>query len=270
MIFFGSAGKLIDFDDLAEQIEIASQFVPNSDGCLTDRQDSNLRCFYLDQKDAPEGWCDAQDNASTNRAKDRINELQKILEDPSRSLQDALPPIYCTYKDGKIIDGLVSNDHPSFDFMMRTTLNTTFDGASNAFIYEVLRVPKAMQLEVPGGGTNGSNIEEIERVVHGREDQGALDVRGEILMINPRFRLAIQEGILPDPEFWESPPWTTPYLSLLDLPPCANCCKCFFGWFTYLRLRAKDPMRCRPTRNMASIEIMVVFARLNGTKENRL
>lgn len=226
--FFGNVGALVDQDELEQIIEQAEDIFPDSSGCLTDRRDSDLRCFYLEQRSAPDWWCDAQDNESANRSRKRINQLQDILDDPSTSLQNSVPPVYCSYDPitGKIIDGLVPNDHASFTYMMRETLGTTFDGVGNAFTYDVLKVPKALQIEVPGGGTNGTSTEIIDRVITGRPEQGAvlietvtLDtssfsaagltvprVSREYKMINPDFELAVNQGYSAVPPFWKSPP----------------------------------------------------------------
>ena len=226
--FFGNVGALVDQDELEQIIEQAEDMFPNSSGCLTDNRDSDLRCFYLEQKSAPDWWCEAQDNESAKRSRKRINQLQDILDDPSTTLQSSIPPIYCSYDPitGKIIDGLVPNDHASFTYMMRETLGTTFDGVGNAFTYDVLKVPKALQLEVPGGGTNGASTEIIDRVISGRSEQGAVlietvtwdtssfsvlglsipIINREYKMINPAFELAVNQGFSPNPPFWKSPP----------------------------------------------------------------
>ena len=200
--FFASAGDLIDQDDLDDQLEALAEISPSITGCLNDKQDSDRRSYYLGLKDVPPSIIDAQNNGSRDRARKRAQQLNELLLDPSRALQDAVPPIYCSYKDGKIIEGLVPNDHASFSFQMKNTLGTIYDGIGNAFMYDVIKVPDMMQIEVPDG------IEPIPRVVPGREEQGAQFVNGSWKMINPQFSMAIEQGYKPKPEFWQSEPWT--------------------------------------------------------------
>jgi hypothetical protein len=203
--FFGSAGKLIDEDELQAQIDALSEIYPDPCGNLSDRRDSELRCELLKEKGVPPEFCDEQEGASRERALERIKQLQKFLEDPDQALQDAIPPIYCTYKDGKIVQGLVSNDHPSFSFMLKTTLDTSLDGIYNAFTYDVLRLPDVMQQEVP------DEDEEIKRVIDALPHQvgnnkPARLVRGKWRMINPIFEMAVEQGYKPFPPFWKCPP----------------------------------------------------------------
>ena len=203
--FFESAGKIIDEDELAAQIEALSDFDPDPCGTISDRRDSELRCALLAGKGVPTDFCDEQETASRNRAIERIKQLQKFLEDPNKTLQDAVPPIYCTYRDGKIVQGLVSNDHPSFNFMMKTTLDNSFAGIYNAFTYDVLRVPDVMQGEIPGPDR------QIDRVIDARWDQ-CDDVNGPGMivnngwrMMNPEFEMAVEGGYKPDPPYWKCP-----------------------------------------------------------------
>ena len=200
--FFASAGDLIDQDDLDDQLEAFAEISPSITGCLSDKQDSDRRSYYLGLKDVPPSIIEAQNNGSRDRARKRAQQLNELLLDPSRALQDAVPPIYCSYKDGKIVEGLVPQDHASFTFQMKNTLGTIYDGIGNAFMYDVIKVPDMMQIEVPDG------IEPIPRVVPGREEQGAQFVNGSWKMINPHFSMAIEQGYKPKPEFWQSEPWT--------------------------------------------------------------
>ena len=213
--FFGQVGKLIDEDDLAAQMDAAAEFFPNPSGCLTDKEDAELRCAILKERQAPDEFCEGQLDTSRERALGRVNQLHELLENPN-ALQDALPPIYCTYdpETGKIIDGLVPRDHPSFMFMMDTTLDTSFAGVYNAFTYDVLRVPLAMKLEVPGPR------KEIDRVIAMPQSEGGVYVSkprahgiftsGYAWMgINPEFEMAVQQGHIPNPPYWKSPPWDT-------------------------------------------------------------
>ena len=204
--FFGQAGKFIDEDELAAQIDAAAEFFPNPTGCLTDKEDTELRCAILADREAPPEFCLDQVTTSHERALKRVMQLQELLDNPD-ALQDALPPIYCTYdpETGKIIDGLVPRDHPSFMFMMDTTLDTSFAGIYNAFTYDILRVPQAMKLEVPGGPN------EILRVKPMPVHEGGMFITGRGVTtygMNPEFELAVQQGYAPDPPYWKSGPWT--------------------------------------------------------------
>ena len=205
IVNFGKAlGDAADEDELARQIEAASEFFPNSTGCLTDQEDSEMRCALLKEKDAPDWACVQQNQASRERARKRANDLANYMEDPNKEFQKAIPPIYCTYdpETGKIVDGLVSNDHSSFTFMMDTTLNTAFGGVYNAFCYDVVRVPEVMKVQLPG------TPKEISRVVRASPEQGGKPIPGAsgYWAMNHEFEMAVQEGYKPEP-YWKSPPW---------------------------------------------------------------
>ena len=210
--FFGGAAKVADIGGLAAQVDEAAEFFPNLTGCLTDQEDSEMRCALLEKKGVPEDFCNDQIKTSRERAIERLGQLQTFFEDPSKELQKAIPPIYCTYKDGRVVEGLVPNDHPSFTSMMDTTLNTIFDGVYSIFTQDILKVPDNMKLEVPGPP------KEIDRVIEIPLNEGGLLVPGILAVgeygfgygwaMNPEFEMAIEQGFKANPPYWKSPPWS--------------------------------------------------------------
>ena len=77
--FFASAGDFIDRDDLDDQLEALAEISPSITGCLSDKQDSDRRSYYLGLKDVPPSIIDAQNNGSRARARKRAQQLNVLF-----------------------------------------------------------------------------------------------------------------------------------------------------------------------------------------------
>ena len=194
--FFLNMGKTINEEEILKQIEGFEEIVPGMEYGLCDLDDSLLRQSLLSDKGLGSVEAQEQIEASRSRARTRINELSNILEKGDDIFADAIPPPYCTYKDGKTLPGLIE-DHSSFTFMMKTTLDTVFGGISNAFDEDISRVPNLMKADVPGE-------EIINRTIEGR-GPGSAFIDGKHWKMNPKFEMAVQEGFQPNPPYWKAP-----------------------------------------------------------------
>ena len=189
--FFGNVGKLVDEGEIQKQIDNFEDLTPILATSLCDEDDNFLRCELLEGKGITSlEVCNAQINASRERAKSRINELAEILdkEDP---LDGVVPPVYCTIDaDGNFVEGLIKQDHSSYTFMMDRVLDTTFDGIYNSFITDISSVPSLLSPRVLGEGKDVPRL----ATVNNKE------------IINPEFRMLYDQGQRPTAgnPFWES------------------------------------------------------------------
>ena len=197
--FFLNIGKMIDEEPILKQIEDFEKLVPSLAGGLCDFDDSLLRQKLLSDKGLGPTEAKEQIEASRNRARSRINELAKILEKPN-ALDGTMPPVFCTYKDGKLQQGLVNRNHDSFMFMMNTTLDTVFDGVRNSFNEDISRVPSLMKIDVPGEVKSISRTSKASTAA-----PGTSNINGQLWEMNPQFEMAVKEGYRPNPPYWKAP-----------------------------------------------------------------
>ena len=198
--FFSNVGKVVDEDEVLKQIEDLERIIPETSVGLCDLDDSALRCELLKGKGLGEAECQEHIQASEDRQRQRINELADILK-KDNPLDGAIPPVYCTFKDGELQEGMIPKDHPSFDFMLDTTLDTSFAGIYNSFTQDVAGVPKLMSREAPDG------VEDIPRTIPWSAARGGTSTRYGFRLINPDFKAALGEGYVPSPPFVEVGPF---------------------------------------------------------------
>ena len=197
--FFLNVGKVVDEGEILEQIENLEKIIPETSVGLCDLDDSFLRCDLLKGKGMTEAECKEHNKASQDRQQKRINELADILQKDNPL--DSIPPLYCTYKDGKLQEGLISRSHPSFDFMLDTMLDTAFAGIYNSFTQDISGVPELMSREVNDG------VEIIPRTKRYSAARGGTSTKYGFLIINPDFTMAIKQGYAPSPPFREVDAW---------------------------------------------------------------
>lgn len=191
--FFGNVGKLVNEGPIQTQIDNFEDITPLLATSLCDTDDSFLRCELLQGKGITSlEVCNAQIEASRERARNRINELSNLLdtEDP---LEGVVPPVYCMVDDnGNFIEGLIKQDHPSYTFMMDRVIDTTFDGIYNSFINDISYIPELLS---PAQQVEGKEIPRIITTATGKE------------IINPEFKMHYDQGQRPKGgiPFWESP-----------------------------------------------------------------
>lgn len=196
--FYFNLGKIIDQDDILKQIENFDNFIPGLQNGLCDLDDSPQRKALLEGKGLTEEEAQSQINAAKERSRKALNELEKFLEDPDAALQQAMPPMFCkTDENGQVVEGMFSLRHDSLMFLFQRTLNTMFDGTEMAFEQDISRFPEMLKLQT------FSKTKKITRTVISNDNFGTANIDGETRKINPEFKLALQQGYVPDPPFNE-------------------------------------------------------------------
>jgi len=136
--FFNDVGKLSGYPVVLETVKEITDRLPEEFDCLCDPDNTQLREQLLSKKDMDPELIKEQIQASNDRDKKRLEELNALLE-KENILDGLVPPIYCSYdsKTGKVKQGLINRDHPKFTFTLDQTLNTLYDSVATTFNRDV-------------------------------------------------------------------------------------------------------------------------------------
>jgi hypothetical protein len=186
--FFENMGKFIGYEDVLNLVKDVTDNMPEELVCLCDPDDAALREKLLKDRGLDDELIKEQIEESKKREEKRLRELNDLLQ-KDNILDGVLPPVHCRVdSNGKIIPGLIKNDHPKFEFTLDSTLNTLYDGVASSFNRDVTAylptvsiaptkervVPRTVTRKVGGKTLVQFNNEFIDLVNKGVYSFGAL------------------------------------------------------------------------------------------------